>query len=219
MVQVTYPGVYIQEVSSGVHTVSSVGTSTTAFIDFFREGPMDQAVEIFGTADFQRVYSGLDDRSEASYAIAQYFLNGGSSAYVVRVANGEATARAALHMMPAPHEVLLADAANPGLWGNNLRIDIDYATTDPDHSFNLTATRYDGIAANAKPVATERYLNLTMDAAKPRYAVKVVNDSSKLVVLRRGSAAVAADRPDASGTSGAAIMPVLLAALDRKSVV
>ena len=217
MVQVTYPGVYIQEVSSGVHTVSSVGTSTTAFIDFFREGPMDQAVEIFGTADFQRVYSGLDDRSEASYAIAQYFLNGGSSAYVVRVANGEATARAALHMMPAPHEVLLADAANPGLWGNNLRIDIDYATTDPDHSFNLTATRYDGIAANAKPVATERYLNLTMDAAKPRYAVKVVNDSSKLVVLRRGSAAVAADRPDASGTSGAAIMPVLLAALNGLS--
>ena len=217
MVQVTYPGVYIQEVSSGVHTVSSVGTSITAFIDFFREGPMDQAVEIFGTADFQRIYSGLDDRSEASYAIAQYFLNGGSSAYVVRVANGEATAGAALHMMPAPHEVLLADAANPGLWGNNLRIDIDYATTDPDHSFNLTATRYDGIAANAKPVATERYLNLTMDAAKPRYAVKVVNDSSKLVVLRRGSAAVAADRPDAGGTSSAAITPGVLAALNGLS--
>lgn len=46
MVQVTYPGVYIQEVSSGVHTITSVGTSITAFIDFFREGPTDEAVEI-----------------------------------------------------------------------------------------------------------------------------------------------------------------------------
>ena len=191
MVQVTYPGVYIQEVSSGVHTITSVGTSITAFIDFFREGPMDEAVEIFGTGDFQRIYGGLDDRSEASYAIAQYFLNGGSSAYVVRVANGEATAGAALHMMPTPNEVLVANAANPGLWGNNVRIDVDYATTDPDHTFNLTVTRYDGNTANAKPLATERYLNLTMDATQPRYAVKVVNDSSKLVTLARGSAATA----------------------------
>ena len=217
MVQVTYPGVYIQEVSSGVHTITSVGTSITAFIDFFREGPMDEAVEIFGTGDFQRIYGGLDDRSEASYAIAQYFLNGGSSAYVVRVANGEATAGAALHMMPTPNEVLVANAANPGLWGNNVRIDVDYATTDPDHTFNLTVTRYDGNTANAKPLATERYLNLTMDATQPRYAVKVVNDSSKLVTLARGSAATATTRPDPSGTSSAAIAPAVLAALNGLS--
>ena len=46
MVQVSYPGVYIQEIPSGVHTITSVGTSVTAFCDFFREGPMDKAVEI-----------------------------------------------------------------------------------------------------------------------------------------------------------------------------
>ncbi|HEX3140744.1 MAG TPA: phage tail sheath C-terminal domain-containing protein [Rhizobacter sp.] len=217
MVQVTYPGVYIQEVSSGVHTITSVGTSITAFIDFFREGPMDEAVEIFGTGDFQRIYGGLDDRSEASYAIAQYFLNGGSSAYVVRVANGEATAGAALHQMPAPNEVLVATAANPGLWGNNVRIDVDYATTDPATTFNLTVTRYDSNAANAKALATERYLNLTLDTTKPRYAVKVVNDSSKLVTLALGGAASATERPDPSGTSGAAIAPAVLAALNALS--
>lgn len=140
MVQVTYPGVYIQEVSSGVHTITSVGTSITAFIDFFREGPTDEAVEIFGTADFQRIYGGLDDRSEAGYAIAQYFLNGGSSALVVRVANGEAVASAALHMLPAPDEVLLAEAANAGRWGNHVRIDVDYATVDPEHTIKHKVT-------------------------------------------------------------------------------
>src|SRR6185369_14150727 len=86
MVQVTYPGVYIQEVSSGVHTITGVSTSITAFIDFFKEGPSNRAVEIFGMTDFERVFGGLDDRSEASYAIAQFFLNGGGTALVVRVA-------------------------------------------------------------------------------------------------------------------------------------
>ena len=61
MVQVTYPGVYIQEIPSGVHTITSVATSITAFIDFFKEGPMNEAVEIFGMTDFQRVFGGLDD--------------------------------------------------------------------------------------------------------------------------------------------------------------
>ncbi len=37
MVQVSYPGVYIQEVPSGVHTITSVATSITAFIDWFKE--------------------------------------------------------------------------------------------------------------------------------------------------------------------------------------
>src|SRR5207342_2908149 len=91
MVQVTYPGVYIQEIPSGVHTITSVATSITAFIDFFKEGPMNQAVEIFGMTDFQRVFGGLDDRSEASYAIAQFFLNGGSTALVIRCAAKDAT--------------------------------------------------------------------------------------------------------------------------------
>ena len=63
---------------------------------------------------------------------------------------------------------------------------------------------------NAKPLASERYLNLTMDTTQPRYAVKVVNDSSKLVKLRAGSAAASGKRPAAGGTLGAAITPATL---------
>src|SRR4029079_718683 len=88
MTQVTYPGVYIQEVPSGVRTIAPVSTSICAFIDFFREGPMNEAVEIAGMAAFDRVFGGLHKDSEASYAIDQFFTNGGSKAYVVRVASG-----------------------------------------------------------------------------------------------------------------------------------
>src|SRR5215213_11906904 len=86
--QVSYPGVYIEEVPSGVHTITGVSTSIAAFIDFFREGSMNEAVQIFGMTDFNRVFGGLDDRSEASYAIYQFFLNGGTEAHIVRVASG-----------------------------------------------------------------------------------------------------------------------------------
>src|SRR6266511_3991370 len=81
----TYPGVYIEEIPSGVRTITGVATSVAAFVDFFKRGPMNKAVQIFNMADFQREFGGLDTRSEASYAIQQFFLNGGTEAYVVRV--------------------------------------------------------------------------------------------------------------------------------------
>ncbi len=81
----TYPGVYIEEVPSGVHTITGVATSIGAFIDTFTRGPIDTAVQVLSMADFEREFGGLNTLSEGSYAIAQFFLNGGSQAWVVRV--------------------------------------------------------------------------------------------------------------------------------------
>src|SRR5499426_4722177 len=81
----TYPGVYIEEIPSGVHTIAGVSTSDTAFVDFFKRGPLDEAVRISSFGDFEREFGGLDALSEGSYAIQQFFLNGGSEAWVVRV--------------------------------------------------------------------------------------------------------------------------------------
>jgi len=208
-VAVTYPGVYIEEVPSGVRTITSVGTSVTAFADFFREGPMDRAVEVFGMADFTRVFGGLDDRSEASYAISQFFVNGGSSALVIRcasssVANPLAAASVGIAAgTAAATAVMTVTAANPGAWGNGLRIDIDAATTDPARYFNLTINRHASDAAAAPVVAQERFLNLTLDEADTRYAPDVVNPDSKLVVL--DVPAVTTSVPLAGGTTSGAL--------------
>ena len=78
----TYPGVYIQEIPSGVRTITGVATSVTAFIGFFGRGPMNHAVQIYSFADFQREFGGLDRRSEASFAIQQYFLNASLARHV-----------------------------------------------------------------------------------------------------------------------------------------
>ena len=81
----TYPGVYIEEVPSGVRTITGVATSIGAFVDTFTRGPIDAAVQSLSLADFEREFGGLNTLSEASYAIHQFFLNGGSQAWVIRV--------------------------------------------------------------------------------------------------------------------------------------
>ena len=55
----TYPGVYIEEVPSGVHTIAGVSTSDTAFVDFFPRGPMEEAVRITGLTEFEREFGGV----------------------------------------------------------------------------------------------------------------------------------------------------------------
>ncbi|HEY8836268.1 MAG TPA: phage tail protein, partial [Dehalococcoidia bacterium] len=81
----TYPGVYIEEVKSQVHTISGVATSITAFVGYTASGRDNFATRLFSFPDFERNFGGLASDSELSYAVQQFFLNGGSDAYVVRV--------------------------------------------------------------------------------------------------------------------------------------
>jgi len=55
----TYPGVYVEEVPSGVRTITGVSTSNTAFVDFFARGPMNEAVQVTSLADFNRRFEAL----------------------------------------------------------------------------------------------------------------------------------------------------------------
>src|SRR5829696_6384726 len=81
----TYPGVYIEEVPSTVRVITGVSTSTTAFIGLAKKGPTDYATTIHSFADYERIFGGLWKESNMSYAIYQYFLNGGTDAVIVRV--------------------------------------------------------------------------------------------------------------------------------------
>jgi|GEM_PF-586799 len=91
-IQVSYPGVYLEEIPGGQPVVSGVSTASTAFVDFFARGPMNKAVRITDMQAFERNFGGLDKRSEASYGLSQYFLNGGQEAWVIRTGDGSAVA-------------------------------------------------------------------------------------------------------------------------------
>src|ERR1041385_1433610 len=92
----SYPGVYIEEVSSGVHTITGVATSITAFIGRAARGPADDdpqsPVTIHSFADFERTFGGLWDQSRLGYSVRDFFLHGGSTALIVRLQkNGAAS--------------------------------------------------------------------------------------------------------------------------------
>ena len=81
----TYPGVYIEEIPSGVRTITGVSTSVTAFIGRARKGPTDKAMLIHNFAEFERIYGGVWKESYLGYVVDHYFNNGGKDALIVRV--------------------------------------------------------------------------------------------------------------------------------------
>lgn len=194
----TYPGVYVQEVPSGVHTIVGVSTSTTLFVGRAATGPMLQAIRINTYADFLRTFG--DDAGTVS-AMARYvrlfFLNGGSDCYIIRIANGWAKSSVTLRTDISGAEVLQVTAKNPGVLGDLLRAAVTYNTAAPDATFNLEVFRWQ-ITATGTKTKTEReeFLNLSMDPASPNYAVTTLNQKSKLVdaALGAGYAGIAQKR-------------------------
>jgi phage tail sheath protein FI len=81
----TYPGVYIEEIPSGVRTITGVATSITAFIGRAKRGPVDKATVITSYADYERIFGGLDLNSAMSFAVRDFYRNGGSTAVIVRL--------------------------------------------------------------------------------------------------------------------------------------
>src|SRR6266851_3695121 len=88
----TYPGVYIQEVPSGVRTITGVATSITAFVGRAAAGPIDEPVMLTSFADYERRFGGLDVASPMSYVVRDFYLNGGTLALIVRVLHRDARA-------------------------------------------------------------------------------------------------------------------------------
>lgn len=213
----TYPGVYIEEVPSGVRTIVGVATSVGAFIDGFARGPRDVAVRVFGMADFAREFGGLHRHSPASYAIRQFFENGGAEAYVVRVAAGTAAAAAAtltdravgaagatnLLTVTAGRRVRGQTATDPGTWGNNLFVEIDYDCANSATQFNLTISEIIESGGRRTTARTETFRNLSITAGVENSVNEVVNEGSRLVQVALVGTPSA--RPAASGTLGGAL--------------
>ncbi len=125
----TYPGVYVQEIPSGVHPITGVATAVGAFIGWFPKGQMDTAVELLSFADVEREFGGLSKDSDTSFALAQYFLNGGARAYAVRVAAPGAGVNALGFATGAVTKdgggtAFTVSALSKGQWGNSLRVQV-----------------------------------------------------------------------------------------------
>lgn len=203
MVQVTYPGVYIVEKPSGVRTITGVATSVAAFVGYTRRGEPNKAATITSFADFERSFGGLALDSPLSYAVWQFFANGGTQAVIVRVAVGHVTASWAFSDAAVP--ALDISASSPGSWGNDLQITIQTAAPDvrnPDSEFNVIVRQLQADGVSFATIETHR--NLSMDPLSPRFVESVVNHGSTAIRARRRAGLVFADEGYAvSGTAPA----------------
>src|SRR6202035_823540 len=74
----TYPGVYIQELSSGVHTITGVATSIAAFVGWAPQGPVKEATLVESWSEYEATFGGFYSGSYLGYAVNQFFANGGA---------------------------------------------------------------------------------------------------------------------------------------------
>ncbi|MER7539672.1 phage tail sheath C-terminal domain-containing protein [Streptomyces sp. NPDC097704] len=143
-VQLSYPGVYVEELPSGVRTITGVPTSITAFVGRALRGPLHKPVTLTSFADFERAFGGLWSESHLGYSVRDFFQQGGGVALVVRVHSPESNDTAALSLGTGQKRLKL-NAASPGAWGAKLKVTLDDdvrlnddGTKDPA-LFNLTA--------------------------------------------------------------------------------
>src|ERR1051325_2292719 len=98
----TYPGVYVEEIPSGVRTITGVATSITAFVGRAGRGPVNEATTINNFGDFERIFGGLWLDSSLGFAVRDFFLNGGAQAIIVRLYHADPGNPGANPAVPAP---------------------------------------------------------------------------------------------------------------------
>jgi uncharacterized protein len=166
----TYPGVYIEEIRSGVRTIAGVATSIAAFVGWAPRGPTDSAEEVLSWSDFERLFGGLYPGSLLGYSVYHFFANGGQQAYIVRLAAPDAVSAITTFGQ------LTLTATGPGKWADDYKIEVKTRSDDPNR-FHLTVLR----VVDSIEGVIESFENLSM-ASDDRRFVKSVIDEESLVV-------------------------------------
>lgn len=179
----SYPGVYIEEIPSGVRTITGVATSITAFVGRTRKGPTDTAVTINSYGEFEAVFGGLWEGSSLSFAVRDYYLNGGAQAVIARLFHADAGVGAKPASLQITLGALTFVAASPGRWAENLRVTVD---TDVSAAVALALglTAADLCNLTVRDVgpagSSESFRNVTVKPS-PRRVDKVLRESSQLL--------------------------------------
>ncbi|WP_217909747.1 DUF2586 family protein [Pseudenhygromyxa sp. WMMC2535] len=170
----------MQEIASGSRTITGVATSIPLFIGMAEQGPMNEATLLLGYAEFERTFGTSNDKGELHDQIRQFFQNGGSQAWVIRVANDAKAAKVML-ANEAGSDVLELEARSPGLVGDSIRATVDYDTPNPEATFNLTVEQVSMASGTATVVASETFKALDMSVGSGKYAIDVLEQESSLV--------------------------------------
>lgn len=187
MTNVSYPGVYIEEVSSGVRPIAAASTSTPAFVGLAEMGPDDEAKRITSWTEYQKLYGTFINDGYLAESVFQFFNNGGQQCYIVRITRSDAVKAdvTVVNRATVPVNGLKFSAKNKGKWGNYLFLQFENGTIDPGNTFKISIRRQE-----VMDVVPEEFLNiptlevhdnLSMDPNDPNYVVNVLSRNSNFL--------------------------------------
>jgi phage tail sheath protein FI len=187
----TYPGVYVQEISSGVRTVAGVATSIAGFVGRTKKGPVNAPTTCFNMGEFTRRFGGLWGDSAVSYAVDDFYANGGGQCEIVRLFEEGAVANVDGIATGEFSDSLVLAAANPGSWGNQLTAEITYPVATEAGTIQAAAKYglgvldlFDLVVTDAGSGAEETFRNLTHVAASERRIDRILADQSSMIACR-----------------------------------
>jgi phage tail sheath protein FI len=176
--------VYIEEIPSGVHTITGVATSITAFFGRAKWGQKNKATMINSFGDFERIFGGLWLQSQLGFTVRDFYLNGGGQAIIVRLYHPEEGSNAKPSISKVTAGGITLKAADEGAWGANLRATVDMDGVSDDVAVSLGVTKADLFNLTVRDIGPggviERFINLTVKESARRID-RVLEVQSELV--------------------------------------
>jgi phage tail sheath protein FI len=140
MPQYLSPGVYVEEVEAGSRPIEGVGTAVAAFVGLAQRGPSNTPVLVTNWTQFASTFGDFMEGSYLAHAVYGYFLNGGGTAYVIRI-GADGTAPAARLELPSTTDSSLPAfrvvALEPGAAGDSISIEIAEPSEPSPGTFKL----------------------------------------------------------------------------------
>ncbi|MGA7989606.1 MAG: phage tail sheath family protein [Candidatus Dormiibacterota bacterium] len=207
------PGVYVQEVSSGSKPIEGVGTAVAAFVGLTEKGPANTPTLVTNWTQFSQVFGDFVEGSYLAHAVYGYFLNGGGSAYVVRIgSDGDAAAPSAAAELAGKGDpgrpVYRVTAAEGGPAGDDISVEIGDPGEAGEDTFKVTVSRGGKVEETFDNVTTKR---------GPTNAATVVKARSKLIRLEEigsGGTMIVPEKANVKLSGGTAVTAVRVTADD-----
>ncbi|MFL6121213.1 MAG: phage tail sheath family protein, partial [Actinophytocola sp.] len=188
------PGVYVEEVSSGSRPIEGVGTAVAGFVGFTEKGPVSEPTLVTNWTQYTGIFGGFVDNAHLPHAMYGYFLNGGGTAYVMRLPDGrkdteERIARAAVPAAGDDKRSAFTLRARAAAATDDISVTVGESTQADGETFRIDVVRGGKVEESFDNLTTKR---------GPNNVATVISRNSKLVELEDAkTATVVAPKKDA----------------------
>jgi uncharacterized protein len=190
------PGVYVEEVPTGSRPIEGVGTAVAGFVGFTERGPVSEPVLVTNWTQFTKTFGAQANGHYLAHAVYGYFLNGGGTAYIVRLpdgddgaASGAGHAQAALPSAENEQQTAFAlQTVTAGAGGDAVSVAVAEASQPQEDTFKLEVKRGGEVVETFDNLTTRRGANnvATVLARKSKLITLVETKDAPVAIPKKG---------------------------------